>query len=164
MNLVPSLAKFACGGKFHSDLTNLIGRTWSCFPFDPIPVGDISSVYIQLLSEFKVFFSTRSFSQSAVSNATIHKRFVRHYSTTTLCEKNRWLVQYPSQLCQRRVTIGALLGLADNFFCVEYQFSRSISSHFSLVAFFFSALHFLRALPVLYLLLMQPCQLRWRIF
>ena len=47
--------------KFGYTATHLIGRTRGRFSFDPVPVGDVSSVNIQLLGEFKSFFRAWSF-------------------------------------------------------------------------------------------------------
>lgn len=38
--------------------TNLISRTRGSFSFDSVPVGNISSVYVQLLRKLKSFFWT----------------------------------------------------------------------------------------------------------
>lgn len=37
------------------DQTYFIRRTWGGFPFDSIPIGNVSSVYVQLLYKFKTF-------------------------------------------------------------------------------------------------------------
>lgn len=37
-------------------VTNLISSTRGSFSFDPVPVGNVSSVYVQLLCKFKSFF------------------------------------------------------------------------------------------------------------
>lgn len=59
--------------------TNLIRRIWSSLTFGPIPVRNISSVYIQMPGKFEIFLSARSF--RSVGNEMIHIWFVSHYST-----------------------------------------------------------------------------------
>lgn len=68
------------------DQTYFIRRTWGGFPFDSIPIGNVSSVYVQLLYKFKTFSWARFPIQTVVCHTFIYVISVSHIPLVWLCD------------------------------------------------------------------------------
>ena len=129
-------------------VTYLISRTRRSFSFNSVPVGNVSSVYVQLLRKFKSFFWAEFRGWTFVSNAAIRHRLVRHCSNRA--NEYRWLEEIHNSQVTLLTSCHEIFPPDLVFFCNYSTFSSSS------VPLWVSA--------ALYLPIVQRCQLRLRIF